>query len=160
MAAPLDSVSVEAMDGLSAAIQFFLPAQADANLQPSISVQAVSITPTGLGGFVGINDNPAGEIVGRRIEGTVVVAIKAADATGIDAAAGGAINALLAADRAALLNQGLLRLAVNTVGDSAAGPGTSVQKQIGLGILYEYLKIPTDAGDVIQQIPLNIQLQQ
>ena len=156
----MGSVSVEALEGLSIAIQSLLPAQADANLRPSVSVQPVSISPTGLGGFVGINDNPAGEIVGRRIEGTVVVGIKAADASGIDAAVSDAIKALLAADRAALLSQGLLRVAVGKVGDLAVGPGTSVQRQISIGVLYEYLKKPTDPGEMIQQIPLNIQLQQ
>jgi len=137
-----------------------LPAQADVNLQPSIDVQPTSISPTGLGGFVGINDSPAGEILGRRIEATVAIGLKAATANDIAATVRGAINALVAADRSKLVGQGLLRLALSKVGDPAPGEGGAVQQQVSVGVLYEYLKIPVGSEGVIKTIPLTIQLQQ
>jgi hypothetical protein len=155
----LDSLSVEALDGLSTAIQALLPAQADPNLQPLISVQPASITPAGLGGFVGINDNPAGDIIGCRIHATVVIDVKAADANGLNAAVSAALHALLAADRATLLGQGILRLKLSKVGDQI-GPGPPMQQQLSVQVLFEYLKLPSDPEGIIQVIPLNIQLQQ
>jgi hypothetical protein len=155
----LDAISVEALAGLRAAIQSLLPAQANANLQPSIDIQPVSISPAGLGGFVGINDNPAGEIVGRRVAGTVLIGLKAASANDMNGVLSGAINSLVAADRATLRGQGILQLTLAKVDELIPGAQTSVQQQVSIQILYEFLKVPVDAEDVIQQIPLNIQLQ-
>jgi hypothetical protein len=69
------------------------------------------------------------------------------------------INALLAADRATLLGQGLLQLTLAKVEAPVPGSGTAVQQQMSIQVLYEFLKIPVDAEGVIQEIPLNIQLQ-
>ena len=155
----MDSISVEALDGLTAAIQSLLPPQADPNLKPSLNVQPITISPTGMGGFVGINDNPVGEIIGRRIDATVAIGVKA-PSDGIGAAVSGVINALLAADRATLLGLGLLRVTLDKVGDPSAVQGSTVQQPVSFRVLYEYLKKPVDPEGIIQQIPLNIQLQQ
>src|SRR5579871_2476053 len=149
----VDPISVEALDGLSAAVQSLLPAQADVTLQPAISIQPTSITPTGLGGFVAVNDNPAGEILGRRIDATAVIGLKAADASSIGNTVSAGIKALLTADRATLLGQGLLRLALSKVGDQIA-PGPPVEQQVSITVLYEFLKIPTDPEGIIKNIPL------
>jgi hypothetical protein len=155
----VDSISAEALDGLTAAIQSLLPPPANPNLAPAVSVQPITIYPTGLGGFVAINDNPVGEIIGRRIDATVVVGVRAS-ANAIDGAASAVINALLTADRATLLGLGLLRLALDKVGDAAPGPSSAIQQPVSFRVLYEYLKKPAEAEGIIHEIPLNIQLQQ
>jgi hypothetical protein len=155
----MDPISTEALNGLATAIQSLMPAPADPNLKPSISVRALSIAPSGIGGVVGLHHEPDGDIVGRRIEAIVVVGLRA-QADAADAAVSGAINAILAADRAALVNQGLLRVAVDKIGDRTAGQGTLVEQDVGFRVLYEFLKKPVDPGDIIREIPLNIQLQQ
>ena len=155
----MDAVSIEALAGLRAAIQSLLPPQADVNLQSSIAIQPASIAPSGIGGFVGVNDNPVGEIIGRRIEGTVAIGLKAATANDMSGVLSATINALLAADRATLLGQGLLQLTLAKVEAPVPGSGTAVQQQMSIQVLYEFLKIPVDAEGVIQEIPLNIQLQ-
>ncbi len=155
----MDSITQEALTGLSAAIASLVPQPSDPKLKPIISVQPLSVSPAGLGGFVGINDNPVGEIVGRRIDAVVVVAVNA-PANGIDAALAAAITAVLAADRATLLNLGLLRVALTTVGERGPGPQSSIQQPVTFRVLYEYLKLPVDPEGIIKEIPLNIQLQQ
>ena len=154
----MDSISTEALDGLTAAIQSLLPPPANPNLTP-VTIQPITISPAGLGGFVGINDNPVGEIIGRRIDATVVIGVKASSVD-IGGAVSAVINALLAADRATLLSLGLLRVTLDKVGDPSAGPGPAVQQPVSFRVLYEYLKKPVDPEGIIQQIPLNIQLQQ
>jgi hypothetical protein len=156
----VDDVSVEALDALRAAIRGLLPTQPDLTLQPAIHIQPTSITTTGLNGFVGMHDNPVGEILGRRVEATVVIDLKAATAADADDVVSAAITALVAADRATLLSQGLLRLALVKVGDRLSAQGAPVTQEVTVTVLYEYLKLPTDPEDTIQQIPLNIALQQ
>lgn len=156
--APMDLNSAEALSGLRASIQALLPPVADPALQPSVTIQPLTISPVGIGGFVGLNDDPVGEIVGRRVEAIAVVGLKA-PVDGIDAAVAAAITALLAADRATLLGHGLLRLAVEKIGEATSGPAP-VQQVVSFRVLYEFLKKPASQEDVIQSIPVNLQLQQ
>jgi hypothetical protein len=156
----VDDVSVEALDALRTTIRGLLPTQPDLTLQPAIHIQPTSITTTGLNGFVAMLDDPVGEIIGRRIEAAVIIHLKAATAAEADGVVSGAITALVAADRATLLSQGLLRLALEKVGDRLAGQGVTVTQEVTLKALFEYLKLPADPQDTIQQIPLNITLQQ
>jgi hypothetical protein len=155
----MDSTSLEALAELRAAIQSLLPPAADPNLKPLITVQPMAISPAGLGGFVGINDDPVGEIIGRRVDATVLIDVKAA-ADGIDAAVAGVTTALLAADRGTLIGLGILRIALDTLGEQAAAAASVVQQQVGFRVLYEYLKTPSEPEGIIREIPLNIQLQQ
>lgn len=155
----MDAISAEALTGLATAIQSLLPVPANPNLTPSVIVRPASITPSGIGGVVGISHDPDGEIVGRRIDAVVGVALRA-QADAISASVSNTINAVLAADRALLLNQGLLRVAVDNIGDRVAGQGDVVEQEVGFRVLYEFLKKPVDPEDIIREVPLNIQLQQ
>jgi hypothetical protein len=155
----MDAISTEALIGLAAAIESLLPVPTDPSLKPSVVVQAISIAPAGIGGVVGIHHEPDGDIVGRRIDATVGVGLRA-QANAIGAAVSEAINAILAADRAVLLNHGLLRVTVGRIGERNAGQGNLVEQEVGFRVLYEFLKRPEGPGDIIQQIPLNMQLQQ
>ena len=155
----MDAISAEALNGLAAAIQSLLPVPTDPNLKPSVVVQATSVTPAGIGGVVGVNHDPDGDIVGRRIEAIVGVGLRA-QADAIAASVSGAINAVVAADRAVLLNQGLLRVTVDKVGDRSAGQGNLVEQEVAFRVLYEFLKKPVDPQDIIREIPISIQLLQ
>jgi len=155
----VDPISVEALDALSAALQALLPAVADPAQKPKVTIQPHSISPTGVGGFVGINDNPVGEILGRSIDATAVIGVVAAKDQ-IDAAVAAVTNGFLAADRATLAAQGLQRIAFDTMGDVSAVSDALAQRPVSFRVLYEFLKKPVDPEGIIQEIPLNIQLQQ
>lgn len=155
----MDPISVEALNALSAALQALLPAVADPAQKPRINLQPHSISPTGIGGFVGINDNPVGEILGRKIRATAVIGVIATKEQ-IDAAVTGAINSLIAADPAGLAARGLQRITFEKMDDLANISDTLVQKPLSFHVHFEYLKKPTDPEGIIQQIPLNIELQQ
>jgi len=66
----MDALSAEAVDALVQAITALLPATTPA-LAPTVIAVPSRVAPTGLGGFVGTNPDPEGEIFGRRIEGNV-----------------------------------------------------------------------------------------
>ncbi len=154
----MDAISTEALSGLAAAIQSLLPSPADPNLKPSVVVQATLISPVGIGGVVGISHDPNGEIVGRRVDAVVGVGVRA-QANEIDTAVSEAISSILAADRATLFSQGLLRVAVDKIGDRTPAQDNLVEQVVGFRVLYELLKQPADPEDIIGEIPLNIQLQ-
>lgn len=155
----MDTISAEAVAGLNAALVALLPAVAAPALTPDVSIQLQTISPSGLGGFVGINDLPPGEIYGRKIDAIVVIGVKAAP-NQIDAAVAAAGNALLAADRATLGTLGVQRITLDEAGETSALSATLVVRPVRFRVLYEFLKIPVDPEGLIQRIPLNIQLQQ
>jgi hypothetical protein len=155
----VDPISIEALNSLNTAVQSLLPTVADPAQQPQVAIQPQSITPTGLGGFVGMNDAPIGEIHGRRIDALVVIGVKAT-ADSLNAQVAAVTNAFLAADRATLLGQGFQRVAFDKLGDPIVLSASLLQRPVSFRVLFEFLKKPTDPEGVIQQIPLNIQLQQ
>jgi hypothetical protein len=68
-------INTEALAGLTAAIESLLETVVDPPVQLSLLVTPTHISPTGLGGFVGINEDPQGGILGRRLQATALVSV-------------------------------------------------------------------------------------
>ena len=73
----MSTIADAAVGGLAAAIESLLPDEADPDVRPTVIVSPRKIAPTGVGGFVGLNEEPEGEIYGRRVEANVFVTVKA-----------------------------------------------------------------------------------
>ena len=143
----------EAVDAFVAAVESLLPA--DDTHAPRVLATPTRVSPTGLGGFVGLNSDPPGDIVGCRLRVTLLVTISADDATALDATADGATRALLGADRKTLLEQGILRIALAELG--AARAGEPFERDLRFDVVYEFVKRPTEIeGGVIREIPIGL----
>ena len=81
-----DSIGAEALDKLLVTLQSLLPPIIDPVLPASVQVVPVRISTIGVGGVIGISQNPAGEIQGRRVEATVVVTAAAKDTNSLGTA--------------------------------------------------------------------------
>lgn len=119
----------------------------------------MSVSPTGVGGFVEVQTNPVGEVYGRQLDAWANILVRT-NGDGINAAVAAVANALMSADRTTLLTNGILRLTLDTLGPVSAAPGLPVMQQVQFRVLFEYLKRPAVADGVIQTVPVNIQLQQ
>lgn len=148
----------EVIDGLTAALTSLLPTVPDLTLRPILMVNPVRITPTGLGGYVGPSTDPAGDVVGRRLEARVTVTVKAGDDDGLSAAVSEVTHALMGAERRALLERGILRLALGELGPGATGsPGAQVaRREVDFSVLYEHLREPEAGEGIIRRIPLHV----
>lgn len=155
----MDAIGVEAMNRLSTTLSDLLPPGGDPALAPTLEVYPLRVTPTGLGGFVGLSHGPEGEIVGRRLEASARVAVKAANLEGLGAAVSAVTSALLAADRRSLRSQGVLRLELDTLGPKPAeGIAGVAEREVQFKVLYEFLKLPTEDGGLIQRIPVDLEI--
>lgn len=155
----MDAISSEALAGLTAAVEAILPSVADPSVQRTLLLTPTRVTPTGLGGFVGTNEDPYGDILGRRLEATALVTLRAKDVAPLNGAVTAVTHAFLGADRATLSEQGILRIALDNIGaQSVSGSGSTrvVERVLSFGVLYEFLKRPDEAADVIREIPLNL----
>jgi hypothetical protein len=157
----MDVVTQEALARLRSALANLLPAPDDPDLAPTITVLPVRVTPTGLGGFVGVNDIPQGSIVGRRIEASAELIVRGTDEGALSVNVASVTDALVGADRAALVQQGIYRLQLEELGDvGSEGEGNDAvaRRNASFGVLYEFLKLPEAGEGVIQEIPLELDL--
>lgn len=145
----------EVLNGLLSAVNSLLPPIADPTLQPTLRLNAVQLLPTGLGGFIGMNDDPKGEIWGQRLNADVLMTVKAASASELNNAVTAHLNALLGQTRQTLLEHGILRLTLADLGGGAIAPGAAEQV-LTFRIFYEFVKKPTEDEGVIQEIPISV----
>ncbi|HEX9369528.1 MAG TPA: hypothetical protein VF897_00920, partial [Roseiflexaceae bacterium] len=150
----MDILTSEALQGVTAAFGALLPA----DLRPTLIVVPTRVAPTGLGGYVGPSAAPAGDIVGRRLEASAMVTVRAANDGQLSDAVNAALGAVLAADRASLARQGILQLALDGVGPDEPQPGVAgrLQRALSFRLIYEFLKAPAESEGLIAHIPIGV----
>jgi hypothetical protein len=154
-----EEINTEALAGLTAAIESLLEDVVDPPVQLSLLVTPTHISPTGLGGFVGINEDPQGRILGRRLQATALVSVSASDVGSLNEAVVAVTSAFLGADRGSLLEKGILRVGLDDIGPrSTSGSGSNMREERALtfSVLYEFLKRPDESEGIILEVPINL----
>ena len=151
----------EAVAALDAAIQGLLPGAPDPALAPEVRINPLTSHLAGVGGVLGLNREPPGEIMARRLSAHVVVRVKAGDLAGLAAAEARVTNALVGADANGLRAQGIFRLArdhslPDLVLSAADGLPSGAGKDIRFQVLYEFRKLPDEPSGVIDALPLDL----
>lgn len=157
----MDTVTEAAFAGLRGALSSLLPVAAEPELQPSLLLLPQRVSPTGIGGLAGVQSDPAGDILGRRVQAKARITVRARDTAGLETAIGAATDALLATDRASLAGLGILRLSLGDTGDlvlTGSGSQQVSSRELEIGVLYELLQPPTAPGGVIAELPVEIDL--
>jgi hypothetical protein len=146
----------EALKGLTDAVGRLLGPEGP-GVERSLLVSPVRVIPTGVGGFVGINAAPIGEIRGRRVEAELLITLGAGDTEQLDAATTVLARSLVGPDRVTLLQSGILRLALADVG-RVRRTDDGAERDLRFSVFYEFLRIPEEAEDIIQVIPIALDL--
>jgi hypothetical protein len=155
----LDALSSEAVESLNSAIEATLP-DAPPELRSSTVVHPLSVVPTGLGGFVAINEEPRGEVFGRRVTATVLVTARSEELAGLDEAAAAVSRVLVsAADSRHGINR-FLEISLSQLGSKRPPEGhganrTMAEQDLHFNIRYEFLKLPAaGAAHEIETTPI------
>ncbi|MCC6168160.1 MAG: hypothetical protein IT329_13115 [Caldilineaceae bacterium] len=146
--------AAEAIASLTTLLAARIPPSDPPRLVYTLALIPLRVRPTGIGAFVDVNDDPIGDITGCQVSADAVVEVNVRPNENLNQAVAQLTTALLSQDPAALRGDGILRLAVKTV-----TPVVSTGNQISnvtFDVLYEFLAIPQDAGDIIATIPLNL----
>lgn len=147
----MDVISEEAVGALTALLEGRLPSPADPALRPLLTVAPASARPAGIGGFVGMSDDPFGQISGRRVRARAHVTARASDHAGVPTAIADVVRALVAAERTP--DGGYLRVALDDLGP----PDPSApQREAIFDVDFEFLKEPEAPEGVIGDIPLDL----
>ena len=150
------AINEEALEDLSVSLQVLLP-EPPGGASTTFSVQPHRITPTGVGGYVGHDPARSGDITGRRIEASVRVSASSANEAGLQSAMAAVTLAVLGAERQTLASLGFLSISQEeTV--VTRGTGNTRTAEMTFTVLYEYLKRPEAAEEVISTIPIRLEL--
>lgn len=151
----MDEITSAALEELSATIADLLPPPPETNLPHTVQVYPVRVTPSGVGGYVGLRSSPSGELSGRRISARVAVSIQTHDAAALGSAVAGVTGAVASRDAAHSRSAGLLRLEVARIGSAMEVAGGGVHRQeVEFSALFEHLHAPADGSGVIEQVPI------
>lgn len=155
----MDVITHEAITGLTTALSALLPVAPDPDMQSTLAVLPQRAMPTGIGGYVGLNVEPFGDILGRRLQARVDVTVRAEDLDGLGAAVAGVSRALIGAGVAELRGQGILRISLDETGESSVtgqGANQIARRDLAFSVLYEHLRLPEAGEGVIEAVPLMI----
>lgn len=148
----MDVIRNEAVGVLTQAIEALLPPPENPSLRPRLLVAPLDFVPTGLGGFVGMNGEPFGEIHGRRVRARAHVIVRAANAAGVPGAVNAVVRALVTADRS-ISGGGYF---VAKLHDLAPHAPQASEREVVFDVDFEYLKRPDEAGGILEEIPLDV----
>jgi hypothetical protein len=152
-AADVDQLLGEALEAMVADLRSLLPAGTDEPLEPSLLVLPRATAPTGLGGYVGPHDEPSGDVHGRRVEARVEVDVRTSSADALAGATAAVSRALLTAARGDTDNGAVLRV---THADGPLPAPSETGRTLAFDVRYEYLRRPTEAGGVIADVVLDL----
>lgn len=156
------TIDRDAIRGLGEAISELLPATTPGSAVRHL-VLPRQVRPAGVGGLVGIQRDPAGEILGRRVEGIVRVTVSSDSAESLESATSAVIEALAGAGRESLRERGILSLGLvraAVLRDGGDGEEGEPERELDFDVRYEFVQPPEEAAGVITEIPIDTGLEE
>jgi len=154
----VDDLARKAVTDLQQFIQSLIATVVLPSLQTKITVTPNRITPIGLGGFVAFNQDPRGEILGRRVDALVSVFAEMPTVMELAEGVSALIQALLTAGRKTLVEGGIQRLLFvdlePVIVATRQDGSVFASREIKFNVQFEYLQRPEAAEDVIREIPI------
>jgi|GEM_PF-6370373 len=145
----------EALTALRAAFDtFFAASPADA-LDRTVAFSSVRGRGSGIGGLIGADPAVAGEVFGRRLEAIARVSLRAADASALENDIVITTDAVLGATRETLRGLGFLSIVLDELGPMSLPEGGGAVCELSFHLLFEHVRRPEEAGDVIDHILLD-----
>ena len=159
----MNATVADAVQALNLAVVGLLPPAASPELTPDVLVNPVKTHPAGIGGFIGLNQAPMGEIHARRLKAQVVIRVKADSIAGLNSTESAVTNALIGADTTHLRSQGIFRITRDTgfsqlYQGADDGINVAAGKDIRFDVDFEYQRLPDTADGVISSVPLDLLL--
>ena len=153
----------DTVQALNLTVASLLPAPASPDLAPDILINPVKTHPTGVGGYIGLNQAPLGEIHARSLKAQVVIRIKADTLTDLGTTESVVTNLLIGANATQLRSQGIYRISRDTefsqiYHGAEDGLEVAIGKDIRFDIDFEFQRPPDTPSGQISTVPLDLLL--
>lgn len=150
----MSTIGQAAVSRLRAVLQGYLPDVSAASIDRDLLIVPKRIRPLGIGGYVGLHDDPAAEISGCSLEAEAEIRVSAQNSNlaSINEEISGLTAALLSTNRTTLRRDGIFKLDLRslTPPDSANHNARVATFEVRC----EHLQLPTESGGTIDEIVL------
>lgn len=157
----MDEIIVQALSNITGVLESFLPTPAP-NVVQNLIVIPKNVKPTGLGGYIGVNDQPSASLYGRYIHAISEVSLVSTN--GLDnllQAASNITTELLSQDKVTLRNNGIFKINFDEMSDiSHSGSGNNAidSRSIRFTLEFEFVPKPAVSEGHIDELEYNLEL--
>ncbi|WP_020408684.1 hypothetical protein [Hahella ganghwensis] len=148
----MDLIAQAAINHLQTVLAGYLPAVSAASITRDLLVIPKRIKPLGIGGYVGMHDDPEAEIYGRFLEAEAEIRVSenSSNLSTINNEISGLTTAILSTDRETLRSDGIYKLDLDYL--SPPDSDNKNARVATFNIQCEYQQIPVDPGGMIDDI--------
>lgn len=143
----MDAIVQQALTALDAEISSLLPMPVPAGLTRQVRVLPLSVTPVGLGGYIGPQYNPRAEVYGRHVKASVRVAVHGGQDQNASSHIDLVTRNIMSQSRNDLRQKGIFWVKPEAIDARTAQ----------FELLYEYAHHPTTGEGVIDNLDLSLE---
>ncbi len=111
------------------------------------------VKPIGIGGYIGIHDNPQGDIFGTHLASELQVFVEGDNSAEANERTQELIKEVLGIERKELFQSGIQRIILKDVLLQS-----DKERQVIFSLLFEHLELPEDTEGIIETVPINLAL--
>jgi len=157
----VDEITVQAINNMAGILQTFLP-PAVPNVGQNLVVIPTKVKPTGLGGYIGVNETPTAPLHGRHIKAVTEVSLVSSNGIGpLQQSTTNVTRQLLSQDRSTLRTNGIFKIDLDALSDistSGTGNNTRDSRSIRFNLEFEFIPLPVAPQGVIDTLEYNLEL--
>ena len=157
----MDEITLQALGNITGVLESFLPPPTP-NVVQSLIVLPKKVKPTGLGGYVGMNDQPGASLYGRYIQAISEVSLVSTNGlSSLLLATANLTSQLLSQDRVTLRNNGIFKIGFEEMSDvSHSGSGNNAidSRTVRFILQFEFIPLPVQPEGRIDQLEYNLEL--
>lgn len=144
-----------AISQLRVTLQGILDTALDDSLPaPSLMILPYRVHQSGIGGVIGMHDEPDGEVLGVTVNAKIIAHVQASSSSVVSAIIDSVSSVFQSLDRSEAFAAGIRRLEFNDTSVLTERRGSLMDREISFDILYEFQQLPTQSSDTISDILL------
>jgi len=157
----VDEITEQALTNMVGVLESFLP-PALPDVDQSVILIPEKVKPTGLGGYVGVNEDPESSLFGRYIHAiSEITLVSTVGVNDLQRAVSNITHGLLAQGRQTLRSNGIFKLdlgALSAVAHAGSGNNAIDNRSIRFNLEFEFIPEPVESEGNIDQLEISMEL--
>lgn len=151
----MSELNETAVSELNNTLQAMVNDGLDGGVNSSILLLPKKIKPAGIGGIVGVQAEPFGDILGVWISATAQVSIQSNNVSQLFQSISQLSSHMQSLDRKELIELGIQKLSIASIGDLVTGSNpNNNRREINFDVIYQYEQAPSESQQQITEVVL------